>query len=160
MNKKYIDVLFKYNKTGTIIKLIKDNVHNWSIDDFHYVYFKSHNCYGIIYEYLINMFQKRNNFENNKIIYLSFDRVRSSSMARISSNILKYYIYRYSNTNIMDKNIRSILCNIIYHGIRYKYDNKKYILENYLYLRLLCNDFIMRILKNTNINKFYNILYK
>lgn len=37
MNRKYIDYLYKRRRIGKIINLIKNNIHNWSIDDYNYV---------------------------------------------------------------------------------------------------------------------------
>lgn len=161
MNKKYIDELFKHNKTGTLLKLIKDNVHNWSIDDFHHVLLKSHNNCGIIHEYLINMFQKRNVFGIEKIVYILYDRIKINTMSILSQNILKYYIHHHSNTNYDNIHIRMILRNIIEHSIYYSYDNKIYIseyYEQYLYCGLQYNPRINHIIKKININKFANFV--
>lgn len=44
MNKQYIRKLIKTNRTGKLIKLIIDNVHNWSVHDFETIYKNVYIC--------------------------------------------------------------------------------------------------------------------
>lgn len=72
MNKTYVDKLIKCGRNGTLIKIIKENENNWSVDDFQYVFDEciEHKLYDIFY-FLMEIFNKRSfiDFINNKKCY-------------------------------------------------------------------------------------------
>lgn len=112
MNINYVIKLYKTNRYGKLIKLIEDNIYNWSIDDYSECY-KICKMNYVLYKYFVLLFSRKN------IINVSHFRIHFRKK--------NYYSYTYKDEDY-DKMVefRYIISNygynINYYGMRCIYN--------------------------------------
>lgn len=138
MDVKFIVKLFECNRTGLIIKLIKDNIHKWSIKDFQYIF---DNTFCGTYD----------TAEQCKYMY---SKVHFDSLFNIFYYMTKYF-YKSDTLYVFDE--RSINS----HSFKFKCNNIiKYILIKNPYVRsgcyftLSCCNGNVEAIKNIMTNKY------
>lgn len=138
VTREYIDVLIATNRVGKLIKLIKENIFEWSVNMYEYIYKTTHNLFFRVWYYFIYHYQ------NKHLIVLDVKQIISNV------NIINHYIsirkdkditerlkiYDFNDNNI---HIRHILSK----EVRYDKDIYHYITPHNS-LHIICDDNIFR----------------
>lgn len=116
MNKSYVNMLLKLNRHGTLMLMIKNNVYNWSIKDFEYIYNEIINeRHFVLYKFYFEYFHKVNEIRiHHKIKDYPYNQHSSDD-----------FLSRYNYTK--DYYVKNSFEYSIYHGTL---NHVKYVLNN------------------------------
>lgn len=123
MNKNYIYTLIIKHKIGHVIKLMQDNIHKWSKDDYQYIFYHSQYKHPKII-----IFMKTYLYNKNEIYmhdYYDILRTFARKFTTCDKYINSIHIYKY----------KSIFVDLLKHAIAHKTKSKsdmQYFIENYI----------------------------
>jgi hypothetical protein len=166
MNAKYMIKLFESNRTGLIIKLIKDNTHKWSIKNFQDIFnitykITNYDTWFNIFYYIIEIFYKNNNIAIVKsfvFVNINYNAIKHIlKKVKDENEKLNYYVISFKrgcqcdnldmikyivNCKHIIHDYASIYINDLNHALNNKhYDIVKYVMANVdSYLTLIPTD--------------------
>jgi hypothetical protein len=174
MNRSYIDKLINRNRTGTLIKLIKVSIHNWSVNNYQYIFEEcvEHKLYHIFY-FMMDHFIRSNcisfydKFTNYCYLFYWTCEDDQIDLAKylLSEKVTNKYVNIFEDdnevlTDACENGCSNIIKYLLSNNVTKKYPNidpcNNYRMNNYL-IRTACYYKYVDIIKYLLINEITNM---